>query len=122
MPLGDEPAQVLGGGLDRHAGERDLGGAAVVARREREPELARRELRVVLEHFVEVAHPEEHDGLRIVRLDLAVLLHQGRVGRVGLGDAGGRRWRRHDSSTMNGCPPSLVRSRDKARCASSRVG
>ena len=106
--------------LHLHAGERDLGGPTVVARGEGQAQLARGELRVVLEHFVEVAHPEEQNGLRIPRLDLAVLLHQRRIGRVGLRDAGRRRGR-HGSSTMNGCPPTRVLSRCSVRSASSRV-
>src|SRR5207247_4581578 len=32
VALGDETAQILGDRLDRHAGERDLGGPTVVAR------------------------------------------------------------------------------------------
>ena len=120
VALGDEAAQVLGRRLDGHPGERDLGGTAVVARGEGQAQLARGELGVVLEHFVEVAHPEEQNGLRIPSLDLAVLLHQRRVGRVGLRDPGRRRGR-HGSSTMNGCPPTRVFSRCSVRCASSRV-
>jgi hypothetical protein len=93
VTLGDQTPQVRRRRLHRHAGERHVGRAAVVARRQREPELPRREARVVLEHLVEVAHPEKHDGLRVARLDLAVLLHQGRI-RF-------EPWR-HGSSTTNG--------------------
>jgi len=34
------------------------------------------ELRVILEHLVEVTHPEEQDGVGVSGLDLAILLHQ----------------------------------------------
>ena len=115
MTLGDQTPQVLGSGLHGNAGERDLGGAAVVAAGEREAQLACGELGVVFEHFVEVAHPEEKDGLRMPRLDVAVLLHQGGVGRRGVDPPG------HGSSTTNGWPPTRVLSRAWACTASSRV-
>ena len=73
-----EPAQILLARLHRHAGERHFGRAAVVARRERQAEHARRRLGVVVEHLVEVAHPEEQDRALMPRLDLPVLLHQRR--------------------------------------------
>src|SRR5207237_701760 len=78
----------------------------------RETELAGGESGVVFEHLVEVAHPEEQNGLRVPRLDLAVLLHEWRVGFDPRG---------HGSSTTNGCPPMRVLSRRCTCCASSRV-
>ena len=90
MALGDQPAQILGGRFHGNARQRDRGGAAVVAGRQRQPQLARGELGIVLEHFVEVAHPEEQDGLGITGLDVAVLLHHRCFGD------------RHGSSTTKG--------------------
>ena len=64
--------------LHGHPRERDLRCTAVVARRQRQPEHARRELGVFVEHLVEVAHPEEQDRALMPRLDLPVLLHERR--------------------------------------------
>ena len=108
VSVGDEAPEILRGCLDGHPGERYFGGAAVVAGREREPQLARGKPGVVLEHLVEVAHPEEQERVRMSRLDLAVLLHQGRV-------------HAHGSSTTNGWPPTRARRRCCTCCASSRV-
>src|SRR5437899_7369468 len=105
-----QPPQVLGRRLDGNTGEGHLRSAAVVARRESEAQFARGELRVVLEHLVEVTHPEEQDGVGVSRLDLAILLHQ-RCVRL---DS----WR-HGSSTTNGWPPSRVLRRRWACAASS---
>ena len=64
----------------RHAGQRHVGSAgAVVARGEREAECARTDLRIFVEHFVEVTHPEQQDGVLMPTLYVAVLLHQGRA-------------------------------------------
>ena len=90
-----EPAQILLSRAHRHSGERYLRRAAVVARRQRETEDARGRLGVVVEHLVEVAHPEEQDRALMPRLDLPVLLHQrcrdgtahGRVAPVALGSS-----------------------------------
>src|SRR5690349_12424601 len=113
VPQADQASQVLGSRFHRHAGERHVRRAAVVPRREREAELAGRQPSVVLEHFVEVAHPKEQHGIGVPGLDLAVLLHQGRI-RL---DARG-----HDSSTTtNGCPPRRVLRRFCACTASSCV-
>src|SRR5438034_956697 len=62
MPFGDQPSQVISRRLHGDAGERYLGRAAVIAGREGEAQLARGDLGVVLEHLVEVAHPEKQDG------------------------------------------------------------
>src|SRR6266571_1494616 len=112
VSLRDQPAQVLRRSLDRHTGKRDLGGAAVVARGEGEPQFARGELGIVFEHFVELAHPEKQDSLGIARLDLTVLLHERCF-----------RWRHrgHGSSTTNGCPPTFCLRRRCVRTASSCV-
>src|SRR5207249_6677586 len=60
----------------------------------------------------EVAHTEKQDGVRVPRIDLAILLHEGGVG---------LHPRRHGSSTTNGWPPTRVLSRRCTCCASSRV-
>src|SRR5206468_10357954 len=65
---------------------------------------------VVLEHLIEVAHPKKEDVLRVASLDVAILLHEWR-----LGDS------RHGSSTTNGCPPTFALRRCRGRTASSRV-
>ncbi len=112
MSQGDQPPQILGRGLDRNAGEGHVDGAAVVARRERETQLPRSEPGVIIEHLVEVSHSEEQDRVGIPRLDVAILLHQRRVGLEP---------RHHGCSTTNGWPPSRVLSRRCAWTASSRV-
>ena len=73
--------QVLGGRLDRHAGERD----AVAAAGERDAQQLGGALGVVEEHLVEVAHAEEQDRVLVPRLDVAVLQHERRVERIGHG-------------------------------------
>ena len=68
---------------------------ALSTRRERDVEQAVRLARVVEEQLVEIAHPVEHQRVRKLGLDAAVLLHHGRVRAVfgggGLGHLG--RWR-----------------------------
>src|SRR6476619_2727829 len=63
-----------------HARKRYFRRTTIVARRERQAEDAGGRLGVVVEHFVEVAHPEEQDCALMPRLDLPVLLHQRRRG------------------------------------------
>ena len=70
--------QVFAHRANRHARQRHLCGAAVVARRKCQSERARRSLRVFVEHLVEVAHPEKQNRVLVPRLDLPVLLHQRR--------------------------------------------
>ncbi len=78
VTLPEQPAHVAVGRLHRHAGHGDL--ALLVAGRERESERLRRELRVVVEHLVEVAHPEEHERIGVALLGGPVLGHGGRFG------------------------------------------
>ena len=73
--------QVVGGRLDRHAGERD----AVPAAGERDAQQLGGALGVIEEHLVEIAHAEEQDGVLVPRLDLAVLQHERGVERIGHG-------------------------------------
>ena len=93
----DQLADVALDRLHRHAGQRRLGRGAVVARGEGEAQRAGPDVGVVVEHFVEVAHAEQQDGVAVPRLDLAVLLHQ-RRGDVEAGEGHGRR-------TTKGSPP-----------------
>ncbi len=79
MSRADELPQIVGRGLDRHPGERH----AVAARGERDGEHAGGELRVLVEHLVEVAHPVEEDGAGVPCLHLAPVLEHRRGGRGG---------------------------------------
>ena len=63
----------------REAAQRHLVRLAAVACRERQVADARRHLGVVEEHLVEVAQPEEQDGVLMLRLDAEVL---GRAARL----------------------------------------
>ena len=47
-------------------------------RGQRQLERARRHQRVLVEHLVEVAHPEEHDRVAVLTLGVEVLTHRGR--------------------------------------------
>jgi hypothetical protein len=63
----------------RDAAHRDAVAAGVLrTRREREIEGARRRERVLVEHLVEIAHPEEHDGVAVLPLGVEVLTHRRR--------------------------------------------
>ena len=63
----------------RNAAHRDRGARRVLrSRRERQLERARRDQRVLVEHLVEVAHPEEHDRVAVLPLGVEVLPHRGR--------------------------------------------
>ena len=67
----------------RHARHRDRRAGGLAARGERDVEQARGALGVVVEELVEVAHPVEHELVRMLGLDAEVLLHHRRVrGRV----------------------------------------
>ena len=74
-----EPAHVVARRFHRNAGERHFGRAAVVARRQREAEHARRRFGVVVEHLVELAHAKKQDRVLMATLDLPVLLHERRL-------------------------------------------
>ncbi len=69
--LSHELRQVAVGGMERHAAHRDAVAACVLrARRQREIEGASRHERILVEHLVEVAHPEEHDRVAILALGI----------------------------------------------------
>jgi hypothetical protein len=84
--LPDEAGHVGGRRVVGHAAHRD-GVAVAVARARGEGDLQglRGRHRVVEEHLVEVAHPEEEERVRVLRLHPVVLLHGGGL------DLGGRR-------------------------------
>ena len=80
-PLADEPRQVAVGRVIRHAAHRNAVAAGVLRpRRERQIESARRDERVLVEHLVEVAHPEEDDGVPMLALGVEILPHRRRGG------------------------------------------
>ncbi len=112
----DQASDVVLGRLDRNPCQRDVGSAAVVARRERKPKLTRRHLGVVEEHLVEIPHAEKQYRVAMPRLDLAILLHEGSIrrGRSAPSTA-------HRSSTTNGFPPNLRESSRTRRAASDRL-
>ena len=75
VPMREELAQIRVRGLNRHARHGDL--ALFVARGEREAEVLGCDLRVVVKHLVEVAHPKEDQGIRVLLLGGVVLGHGG---------------------------------------------
>ena len=60
-----QPLEILVAGPHRHARQRHIGGAAVVARSERQPQQARALLGVFTEHLVEIADPEKDERVRM---------------------------------------------------------
>ena len=63
----------------RYAAHRDAVAAGILrSRRERQLERARRDQRILVEHLVEIAHAEEHDGVAILLLRIEILPHRGR--------------------------------------------
>ncbi len=76
-------------GVIGDAGERHAQPLAHRLRGQREVQLARAELGVVIEGLVEVAEPEEDDGVRVAALDVEVLAADGGEGAVHAGDCTG---------------------------------
>jgi hypothetical protein len=62
--------------MDRHAGHRDglAGGTAALG--QSDVEQARGLARIVVEHFIEIAHPEEQQRVRMLRLGGEELAHE----------------------------------------------
>ena len=79
VALGDEAGDIALGGMIGHAAHGDLVlGAFVlgmVARGERQIELARSDPRVLLEHLIKIPQPEKQQAVRIAFLDRIILLH-----------------------------------------------
>ena len=73
----DEPRQVALERVRGHAGHGHALSLAHVAARQHDVELRRRRARVLVEGLVEVAEPEEDDGVGVARLHLEVLPAQG---------------------------------------------
>ena len=78
MAKRDQPVEVVVGALDRHAAHADVLAVVLAALGEHDAERAARDLRVVEEELVEVAHPVEQQAIRVGRLDLEVLRHHRR--------------------------------------------
>ena len=76
----DEPRQVALQRVRGHAGHGHALSLAHVAARQHDVELRRRRARVLVEGLVEVAEPEEDDGVGVARLHLEVLPAQGGYG------------------------------------------
>ena len=75
MPCCDHPAEVAFDRMKRHARHRHACGALC----ERDAERFVGERRVVVEHFIEIAHAEEEHALRVLLFECAVLPHRRRV-------------------------------------------
>ncbi len=84
-PLPDEPGDVAVGGVKGHPAHGNRPAAGIFrARGEGQLERTRGRQRVLVEHLVEVAHPEEDDGVAVLTLRVEVLPHRrGRPGRFG---------------------------------------
>ena len=80
LALLHEPRQVRFERVVRHARHRNRRAGGLPARGQRDVEQPRGPLGVVVEELVEVAHPVEHELVRMLRLDAQVLLHHRRVG------------------------------------------
>ena len=74
-----QPRQVALVGVVGHAGHRDRLAGGTAALGQGDVEQARGLARVVVEQFVEIAHPEEQQDVRVLRLGGEELAHQRRV-------------------------------------------
>ena len=77
----DQSADITGYGFDREPGEGNVCRGSVVAAREREPQLARRQLGVIEKHFIEITHAKKENRIGVLRLYFPVLTDQRRVRR-----------------------------------------
>ena len=74
-----QPSDVRVGRVVGHAAHRNgAAGPVLGARGQRQLQHARGGERVLVEHFVEVAHPKKHDGVAVLPLDVEVLTHRWR--------------------------------------------
>ncbi len=81
----DQPRQVLLDRMVRHPGHHHRRAGRFAALGQGDVEQARGLARVLVKQLVEVAHAEQHQRIRVLRLDRQVLLHQRRVPREILG-------------------------------------
>ena len=80
--LFDEPADVSVDRVKRNAAHRDAAAVGILgAGCQRQLERAGRDEGVLVEHFVEVAHPEQEDGIAVLLLGVQVLTHRRRCRR-----------------------------------------
>ena len=79
----DQPIEIVVGALDRHAAHADVLALVLAALGEHDAERFARDLRVIEEELVEVAHAVEQQAARIGRLDLEILRHHRRQPRGG---------------------------------------
>ena len=79
LALLDELAEIAVDRMHRHARHHHRLAGRVAARGERDVEQAMRAARVVEKQLVEIAHPVEQQGVRMLGLDAQVLLHHRRV-------------------------------------------
>src|SRR6185369_7110734 len=76
--LRDQLVQIFVGAMDRHAAHRDVAPEMLAALGEHDAKRTRGYFGVLEEQFVEIAHPEEQETVRIGGLDLEILLHHWR--------------------------------------------
>ena len=88
MPESDQLVEVVIGGMDRHAAHRDFLILMLAALGQHNTQSRARDLGVLEEQLVEIAHAIEQQIARVDRLDLEILDHHRRQPR------GGGRWRR----------------------------
>ena len=84
----DQALQIVVGPLDRHAAHGNVLPLMLAALGQHDPERPARDLRVLEEQFVEIAHPVEQQAVRVGGLDLHVLRHHRRHARVLRGGLG----------------------------------
>jgi hypothetical protein len=105
VPEAQEARHIRVALMPGHAGQGHRIGIVAIARGEREAEQARGQLRVLIEHLVEIAEAKKQDGVGVATLVRAVLLHERRRFRLAaLLDPGLDR-RAHGESESSGCPP-----------------
>ncbi len=75
----DQLGQILVDRMEGDAGHADRHAVGAAARGQRDVEQPRGLLGVVVEQLVEIAHPVEEQGVRMVGLDAQILLHHRRV-------------------------------------------
>jgi hypothetical protein len=89
MAEGDQAVEIFVGAMDRHAAHGDVAAQVLAALGEHDAEGARRDLGVLEEQLIEIAHPIEQQAIRIGGLDLDILLHHRRGARSALGARAG---------------------------------